>query len=309
MLLELAGARPVDGPVPGLRPHRELRPGPATPRCSARPARRRARRPHRVRRPANANRQPRWPGRRQRFGVALITSTHAVTAAPFDHRSRRTLAERLTRHQRRQLARRSTRSSALTPSARHSRVKSRASASIACHPNAPAVVTPRTCLDHDQRRHVRRRRRIRVFDARAAGTATPAAARRCRMTSLSWAAPPRGDGVTLTPSATSFHHSFGTLVVSCQHVAPRRKAARSVCDDHVGVTCAGRVICHQYTEVLPQRDGSLMGSSGPADRHRPSQRGGNERGTAGRELATAIMVSRHSTGVLAGHGSQTVITR
>lgn len=78
--------------------------------------------------------------------------TRAVTLHRLDHRPRRTLAERRTRHQCRQLA------AQVHPFLdQHRHAVSQAFASeitgirhITCHPNAPAVVTPAHCLDHDR---------------------------------------------------------------------------------------------------------------------------------------------------------------
>ncbi|CMH90974.1 Uncharacterised protein [Mycobacterium tuberculosis] len=153
MLLELAGARPVDGPVPGIMwPHRELvdqqRPVGRLEQLDGEHADHTEFVGQLQRQPLRRGGQVVGQRRRRRDHQ----HTRAVTLHRLDHRPRRTLAERRTRHQCRQLA------AQVHPFLdQHRHAVSQAFASeitgirhITCHPNAPAVVTPAHCLDHDR---------------------------------------------------------------------------------------------------------------------------------------------------------------
>ena len=163
VLLELAGARPVHGPVSGVvRPHRQLVDQQLA-RRSSRTTRRPARPPHPVRAPtatpaAGLRRPPLRAARARARSPARRSRRAARSPPPATPRPARTVSAPPAPTVRGAAATRSSTSTG-TPSARYSPASSPACARSRASPHAPAVVAAPDRLDHQRCRRPARRRR------------------------------------------------------------------------------------------------------------------------------------------------------
>ena len=286
MLLELAGAGALDGPVPGVvRPHRELVDQHAARR--SRTARRRAcpTTPSRsaIRMASScaavASSAPR-PGRgREHLGADAVplhglappaTPRPARTAsAPPARTSSRTMATRSSassgavlleeggqprrgRRRRRRPCRRSRRAASSAPPASRRRRRTRSTACDRGHLGPGRLRLPRLGQRPAQDAACPARARARPAGARSGGPSA-SSARRCSVGTCSWS-----KVTTVAPSATPAER--GEVAV--------------VAEDDVGGDEGGRVVRvgREHPQRLAERDRRLVRSSGPAGRRRPWRR-------------------------------------